>query len=243
MNISVCMATYNGGTYIKDQLDSILSQISSNDEIVIVDDCSTDDTIDLIRSYADDRIKLFRNSKNIGSVHSFEKSISLAVGEYIFLSDQDDIWCKNRLNIMKEALKNSNVLLLSTKFSYIDENTNCISGKSVRLSSNDSNKYIGNILGVFLKKRSYFGCAMAFKSNFRNIILPIPSYVKSHDLWIAFAANLSCSNLHLEYISLYHRIHGNNQSLKPRAFYKKVWIRILFVISVIHLLKRIYINN
>lgn len=94
--ISVCMATYNGEKYIKEQIDSILKQLGSDDELVISDDGSSDGTIDIILGYHDPRIHLYK-----GSFHSpafnFENALKNATGDFIFLSDQDDIWYDNKV--------------------------------------------------------------------------------------------------------------------------------------------------
>ena len=100
--ISVCMSTYNGEQFIFKQLDSILSQIGLNDEVIISDDGSKDNTINIIKSFNDKRIKLFFRKKTPSLVRNFENAIQKAVGEYIFLADQDDIWIKNKVS---ETLK------------------------------------------------------------------------------------------------------------------------------------------
>lgn len=237
-NISVCMATYNGARFFCEQLDSILSQISDNDEIVIVDDCSEDDTVDLIRAYDDKRIRLFCNSENLGVNKTFEKAISLACGEYIFLSDQDDIWHAGRLIIMRDALDKANALLVTTRFSCIDENGNKNIMIQPILYSSDSTKYIKNVFSIFMNRCDYYGCAMAFKAKLKRIILPFPLYIESHDLWIALAANIFHANLHLEYLSLFHRIHDSNTSVVQRNILRRICGRIILFISAIHLLLR-----
>ena len=101
MNISVCIATYNGEKYIKEQLDSILVQLGEDDEVIIGDDGSTDLTLDIIKSYNDPRIKIYKNSfKNL--ILNFESTLEKAKGDYIFLSDQDDVWLPNKV---KDSLK------------------------------------------------------------------------------------------------------------------------------------------
>ena len=239
-NISVCMATYNGARFLHDQLDSILSQIADNDEIIVVDDASTDNSVEILKSYKDERIKIYLNSRNVGVNKSFERAITLSGGKYIFLSDQDDIWCPGRMKTMRDALDISNVLLVSTLFSCIDGDGNTCSTLFPMLHSLDSNRYIRNIFGIFLNKRSYYGCAMAFRYELKKIILPFPSYMESHDLWIAFAANICYSNLHLEYCSLLHKVHGENASIVKRNIIRKINSRIIFLISIIHLYLRKY---
>ena len=88
--ISVCIATYNGEHYINQQLKSILSQLSYNDEIIISDDSSNDKTINIIESFNDKRIKLLKYQKYFNPIYNFENTLKNVSGDYIFLSDQDD---------------------------------------------------------------------------------------------------------------------------------------------------------
>ena len=94
--ISVCIATYNGEKYLREQLDSILPQLAESDEVIVSDDGSTDGTIDLITSLNDPRIKIVSNSGRKGYVGNFENALKHTTGDYIFLSDQDDIWYPNK---------------------------------------------------------------------------------------------------------------------------------------------------
>ena len=91
MKLSICIATYNGAKYIEEQMRSILSEIKQDDEIIIMDDCSTDNTIELIKRMNDNRIKIHTNEINKGPTLAFDKAISLTNGNIIFMSDQDDI--------------------------------------------------------------------------------------------------------------------------------------------------------
>jgi len=114
MKISVCMATYNGERYLKEQLDSILKQLSFTDEIIISDDGSQDRTIEIIESFGDSRIKLFHSTQQ-NLIYNFENALSKASGDIIFLSDQDDIWYENKVeksmyHLQKYGLVFSNAL-------------------------------------------------------------------------------------------------------------------------------------
>ena len=94
---SICIATYNGEKYIKEQLNSILSQINEDDEIIISDDGSQDKTLDVIQEITDSRIVIIKNdSRRHGIIGNFQNALKHANGEYIFLSDQDDVWCKEK---------------------------------------------------------------------------------------------------------------------------------------------------
>ena len=122
MKISVCLATYNGEKYIKEQLDSILPQLSANDEIIISDDNSTDDTINIIRSLNDERIKIYVN-KTKGIVKNFENALNNASGDIIFLSDQDDVWKNDKVKKILSAFSSDNSLtFVFSNAEIIDEN-------------------------------------------------------------------------------------------------------------------------
>ena len=105
--ISIVMATYNGGLYLEQQMESIVVQTYPNIEIIIVDDCSTDNTIEILQMFQQkySNIKLFNNAANLGYIKNFEKGCSLASGEYIALCDQDDYWHPDKLKKMKDKFK------------------------------------------------------------------------------------------------------------------------------------------
>lgn len=240
MTKSICMATYNGSKFITKQLSSILKQIGENDEIIIVDDCSKDDTVKIIESYNDSRIKIYRNEQNVRHVKSFEKAISLAKNDIVFLSDQDDIWEENRLNTFEQKfLDFLDVQLITSNFYCIDNQGKIIDNELRKVSSATSCSYRKNILSIFNGTIGYYGCAMAFRKEMVSILLPIPEYVEAHDLWIGIAGNLLKSNLHIDDKTLYHRIHDNNASSLNREFYKKIKARWGFIKQYKELLKRI----
>ncbi len=242
MNVSVCLATYNGQDHIIKQLKSILIQLKAEDEVVVVDDCSFDNTILLIEELNDPRIRIFRNSENRGHVFSFDRAISLAANDIIFTSDQDDIWTLGRVELMALELERTEAEVVTTNFEWMDENENFIPIPFDGVKSENSKKYFHNILDIYLGKTNYFGCAMAFKKSFLPIILPIPSYVESHDLWIALASNLKKSNTHLDSNTLRKRKHLNNttSTVSTRSLYAKLKSRWIFNRSLFDLFKRIY---
>ena len=102
--ISVILTTYNGEKYLAETLESVLNQTYTNLEIIIVDDCSTDSTIDIIKSYNDERIKLYVNEKNLGIGDNTNKALSLATGEFIMMQDHDDISSPSRAELQLKCL-------------------------------------------------------------------------------------------------------------------------------------------
>lgn len=106
VNISVALATYNGVLFLREQLDSILNQTLQAAEIIVCDDCSTDGTWLVLREYAEKYacFKIFQNDENIGFMRNFEKAMRLCSGDYIALSDQDDIWLPDHLQILLEGI-------------------------------------------------------------------------------------------------------------------------------------------
>ena len=235
---SICMACYNGEKYIAKQIDSILKQIAENDELIIVDDCSTDNTVRVINDFEDKRIQLVCNNTNIGVNKAFEKAIKKAKGTIIFMADQDDIWTENRYVIMTEKLKEKNVMCVSGNSIAIDGEGNYIDFYLGELHSSDSYAYKKNIEKMFAGKAYYYGCAMAFHRNLDDIILPFPQKIESHDLWIAMAANLLKSNYHIDDVVLERRVHGSNASIVSRPLSKKIYSRIVFVWMLFQLKKR-----
>lgn len=204
--ISICIATYNGAKYLRAQLDSILLQLRENDEIVISDDGSTDSTLDIINSYQDTRIRLFFNTQEHGYTKNFENAIRHARGEYIFLSDQDDVWYHNKIVLMCEYLR-THALVISDAL-YTDEflnSYNCTFFEKRGMR----NGLIKNILKV-----SALGATMAFRKEILLHLLPFPpnQYLCPHDYWIVCVAEAFYSVYRLPFPLIKYRRHLNTTS-------------------------------
>ena len=113
ISVSVAMATYNGERYLLEQVESILSQLEGGDELVIGDDGSTDKTFEIISKIADrdKRVKVLQGN-NLGVIGNFERIIKECNNELIFLSDQDDVWVTNKVEVMKEYFQREESLSL-----------------------------------------------------------------------------------------------------------------------------------
>jgi glycosyltransferase involved in cell wall biosynthesis len=233
------MATYNGMHYVKEQLSTILDQLGPDDEVVVVDDCSSDATLDMVRSFADPRIKIFENERNAGHVASFSRALSLGRNETLIMADQDDVWLPARVALMAETLAKPGNLVLSSNSDFMDSKGAPVAYDCEGVSAASSTDFAGNIWSIFTGRRRYYGCAMAVRREFCKVLLPIPDYVESHDLWIAMAGNMARANVHVDQSTLVRRVHGNNASIVSRPLAKKLWSRVIFAVSYMNLWLRI----
>lgn len=206
--ISVCIATFNGEKFIREQLRSILVQISNDDEVIISDDFSTDATISVIEAINDDRIKIFYNSNKKKRAHpaisNFENALSHAKGKYIFLADQDDVWIGNKISLTMPYLLKYDMVLSDCML--IDEKGEITYDSFFRL--NNSKKGLFNNL----LKNSYVGCCMAFNRRILDKALPFPEDIPLHDLWIGFIAELFYNTIFISEKLIMYRRHKNVSS-------------------------------
>jgi glycosyltransferase involved in cell wall biosynthesis len=198
--ISVALCTYNGEKFLPEQLDSILAQSYKNLEIVIVDDGSTDKTIDIINAYAekDKRIKLFRNETNLGFNKNFEKALELTSGEHIAISDQDDIWLPQKLQRLLDNIK-SNLLIFSNS-SYLGDL------KQGRLLNNF--RLPGNYKGILLRNH-VTGHTSLMRRDFLDIVLPFPQG-GYYDWWVGFVASYNNKIAFLDEVLTLYRVHSGS---------------------------------
>lgn len=204
--ISICIPTYNGEKYIKEQLDSIIYQLDEKDEIIISDDGSTDQTIEIVKGYNERRIKLINNISLLkGTKSNLENALNNATGDYIFLADQDDIWAPDKIVIMLEYLKLYSLVVSDCKV--VDANLNIQYESFFKISGTRSNK-----LFALLLVTPYLGCCMAFNREILEKCLPFPNTNTAHDIWIG---NVSAFAYNVKFISaklVLYRRHGNNVS-------------------------------
>ncbi|WP_146142639.1 glycosyltransferase family 2 protein [Photobacterium sp. NCIMB 13483] len=203
MKITVCMAVYNGQDFISEQLDSIVNQILAVDEVVIINDCSSDNTVNIISSYSNDlNITIINNKENVGVIQSFEKALYNATGDYIFLCDQDDVWKPNKVKLMVEKLNEKKGLCISD-YELIDKNTK---------SLNNAIKIDGKNLSIIktIIKNHYIGCSIAFNRELLDYALPFPNNIPMHDSWLGIIASYYFNVSVLNESTLFYRRHDNN---------------------------------
>jgi len=225
--ISVCMATYNGEKYIAEQVKSILPQLGEEDELVVSDDGSTDDTIKILESFNDNRIKIFSHNKKDIKVpfllssktadtfyfvaRNFENALAKAKGDYIFLSDQDDIWMPDKIEKILPYLKEDN--LVTSDAWVVDSNLKKI-GKFSKYTIYKK----GFLANVLKKGGAAHGCVCAFTKKIKNFILPLPKNVLTHDFWIGLLAELKFKSIYIpEQLVLYRR-HSSTVSNTGKSF-------------------------
>lgn len=223
IKISVCMATYNGEKYIKEQLVSILTQISETDEVIISDDSSSDNTLEIIKSINDSRVKVYRNCfRNV--VKNFEFSISKASGDIIFLSDQDDIWHPDKVRNYMDQFNNINIGLVISNLQLIDKE-----GKEIEREFFEQGFRIGFLQNLI--KNNFIGCSMSFRQELVSKILPFPNNIPMHDWWIGLIALKTSRVKYIDKKLTYYRRHDNNVTSDSRSSFKNILIWRLNLIS------------
>jgi glycosyltransferase involved in cell wall biosynthesis len=207
IRVSVCLAAHDGADYVGEQVRSILDQLGPVDELVVVDDASTDSTVSVVESFGDPRITVHRNHANVGSVRTFERALGLARGAYLLLADQDDVWVPGRLEAMVAALDLDGVV--ATSVAVLGD----LDSPRWPLRAKDSHRYAANVAAVLVGVRWYFGCAMGLRRDLLRAVLPFPAWlIESHDLWIGLVGNVAHEMRHLEPPSLERRLHDANQT-------------------------------
>ncbi|NCR43173.1 MAG: glycosyltransferase family 2 protein [Microcystis aeruginosa Ma_QC_Ch_20071001_S25] len=240
MKISVCMATYNGSRFIEKQIQSILPQLSYNDELVIVDDCSSDQTVNLIQKFTDSRIKLWENTKNLGAIKNFEKSITNAEGDIIFLSDQDDIWMPDKVKEVTSVFtQRQEVTLVITNLQVIDEHDNLV----------PNSKLVGDfrpgLIQNFVKSK-FRGCTLAVRQPMLKYFLPFPEDIPMHDMWIGLVNEIYGQTLYIDKPLLQYRRHSSNVTSENHAEIRQMikWRYALFKnLSMLILKKMLFDSN
>lgn len=220
LDVTVVLALYNGEKWLSEQIESILFQLEGNDELVIVDDCSTDLSLSIVKSFDNSRIKIIQNNVNQGHVKTFIRGIKDASNEYVFLSDQDDIWLGNRLPLMKKILAKNSIDLLVTQYTITKKQTLT----DLRIEKKISSFKV--LIDIFLGRDEYFGCTYALKRS-AFVALPVYDWVLAHDLAIAMYAAIKAKKIYLSRTpTVFRRIHGSNLTASNTRIIKKVKNRI-----------------
>ena len=209
MNISIVMATYNGAKYIKTQLDSIVPYLKEQDELIISDDGSTDETIEIIRSYNYPNVFLVKGPHQ-GVVRNFESALLKAKGDILMFADQDDIWMSNKLTVIRETFEENPDVEVVLHDMFIADNYE-IETLSYSKRSFEIRKRRHGVLYNLLYN-GYYGCCMALKKEFINKCIPFPDGTKMYDQLLGLIAEYRRKSIFISEPLIIHRYHGVNLS-------------------------------
>ena len=220
--VSVVMATYNGAKFLQQQLESIEAQSRKPDELVIVDDCSTDKTWSMLQQFANGKnwVKLFRNDANQGVMGTFSKALINSVGDLVFVSDQDDIWFDNKIEKMLSFWKGQ--ALIFSNANIVDESGVKILDSEIDLHGceivSGSNPY------YFFFFFFFSGHNMSVSRVLINLALPA-DVVIMFDNWFALVASLVDAVVYVPEVLCSHRMHSANAMNNPEVRKSKRKIR------------------
>lgn len=213
--IDILLATYNGEKFVKEQIESILNQTYENFNLIISDDASTDNTLNILEEYEkkDTRIKVFKKEKNKGLIDNFEFLLKNVTSDYFMFSDQDDIWKKDKIEKSINKLKEESLGLVYTDLEIVDEKLNVIypsywKYKQIYKKIIKYNNFEALYLNNFVT-----GCTILAKSKYIKDILPLPRNSKFvlHDYWTALIISAKDKISYVEEPTIQYRQHKNNR--------------------------------
>ena len=227
MKISVALAAYKGEQYIAEQLESILSQLGENDEIIVSDDYPQGKTRGIVAEFqSEDKRIRYIEGKGKGVVKNFENALKACTGDIIFLCDQDDVWMPDKVECVMNEFRNGADLVLHD--SAVTDSVLNITEPSF-FAVHDSNiSFAKNII-----RNSFVGCCMAFDRKVLDASLPFPEGLAMHDWWIALIALKKKFNVILLRKPLIKwRRHGENVTGGKTGIMQKIMWRINIILSL-----------
>ncbi|MEO6407249.1 MAG: glycosyltransferase family 2 protein [Burkholderiaceae bacterium] len=205
-SVSVVMAVFNGERFLREQVESVLGQLLPGDELIAVDDASTDSSAALLKSFDPALLRVHRNPVNQGVIRSFERGLRLAAHEYIFLCDQDDRWLPGKRAAFVTAFESGPGILAVVSDAQIIDAQGAVTAPSFMATRHGFNAS----LSATLWRNRYLGCAMALRRPLLADALPIPRQVPMHDMWFGAMARLTGQVAYLPLPLLQYRRHGGN---------------------------------
>jgi glycosyltransferase involved in cell wall biosynthesis len=203
--VAVVVATYNGATYLREQLESIVQQTYKPSQIIIIDDASIDDTLRVANNFAADHPEamVVQNETRLGYIKNFEKGMLLANANYIALSDQDDIWVPTKLAVLVNAIGDQ--MLAYSDSELIDAQGNLLNQKMSSIKNQLAyHTPIMYAIGAWAP-----GHAMLFKKELVDKAVPFPTLV-THDFWLGFVATCYSRIVYVNEPLVHYRQHTQN---------------------------------
>ncbi|MDP2450423.1 MAG: glycosyltransferase [Polaromonas sp.] len=239
MKISVCMATYNGAAHVETQISSILKQLNDADQLIVVDDKSTDNTVEIIGNFRDARIQLIINPINVGAALTFNRALQEAGGDIVFLSDQDDRWHDGKVATVVKMLEAGKLDLVVHDAVVMRDGQ--VLHASLFEMAGSSPGVIKNIVS-----NTFTGCCMAFRRDILRDVLPISPHIGIfHDAWIGVLAQYFGYRVSFLSVPLMDFIrHGGNAStLQRRSIVPIILDRVAFVAALTLQIGRVYFRR
>lgn len=233
MDVSVTMGTYNGAAYLAEQLASIAAQTRLPDELVVCDDGSTDDTAAIVRRFAAAApfpVRLEINPRNVGVRENFAKAVGQCRGRWIVLADQDDAWMPDRIRILAEALaKDPHAGFAFSDAELVDSARRRLGRRlweSMRFGRREQRTVArGRAFDVLLRHNVVTGATMAFRAEYRDLVLPIPTgWV--HDGWFALLISAVARCVAIPEPLLEYRQHSGQQIGARRRTLREDYLRV-----------------
>lgn len=206
LSVSVALAAYNGSSFLKEQLDSILIQLDKNDELIVSYNESKDATLQILTEYSnrDNRVHVLY-CKECGVIPNFENAIANCKNDIIFLSDQDDVWINDKITKVLSCFSDDGIGCVVHGSELVDEKLNEIGDSKI----NVKNVQLLKRLHVYVKNPVQGSC-MAFRKTYVDHILPIPRTVPMHDSWIALVISYFSKVALIPDKLILYRQHSNN---------------------------------
>ena len=224
--ISVCIATYNGERYIRQQIESIVCQLNVDDEIIVSDDGSTDGTIDIVKGIGDKRIKIIEGPGRKSPILNFECALKASKGDFIFLSDQDDVWKPDKVEICMKWLKTYHCVVSDAEVT--DNRLKPLYPSLYAIMQVRQGRIYNTIW-----KNGYTGCCMAFRRDVVEASLPFPKDIPMHDIWIGNVAAYKYNVIFIPDRLIHFRRHENTISCNGKGSKFTIWQQMKFRLNII----------
>ena len=227
VRISVAVATYNGERYVKEQIESILKNLTAEDEIVVSDDGSSDRTVAILKEYQNGGTKVrIVKGPGKGIKQNINEALSHCRGRYIFLADQDDVWIDGKVARVMEVLGKNGCKLVC-------HDAQVMNADLTETLMESFFSYRGSKAGFWenLLKNRYMGCCMAFDAGLLSYVLPIPEAIQMHDQWIGMINDMRAGNsvFLAERLLLYRRHDANVSQFSHGNFFTMLCNRLVLL--------------
>lgn len=216
--LSVALCTFNGEKYLHEQLDSLVNQTRQPNELVVCDDDSSDSTKTILENFAlgaPFSVRIFYNNPRIGVVRNFERAIALCNGNYVAFCDQDDVWMRDKLQLLCDEMSNTESkyginlpILVHTDLQVVSADLEIIHSSFMKMKHIFNPTF--NSLNTLLVQNFVTGCTVLINRSLLNIAMPIPRNVIMHDWWFAQIAACTGKIVYIDHATIQYRQHLNN---------------------------------